>query len=215
MAWGVDYDYAHRLPPEERTWLGQFTDRFYGADFRGPSEGEWSDAARRAQYRAKNAANRDIYAHAEGHAPEDLEEHAVNDETPIEPKRRGRPRKHPAEGLEAGGKPEVDEDARAIAGVGAVRGPGREVDEDARAIEGIGAVRGPGRSAGPTNEHGSPTPVEWLSLHKTPRGFVVLVAKSLGRELVEEDVLHGPMPHASARNFLRLEIERRFLRRPR
>ena len=195
MAWGVDYDYAHRLPPEERTWLGQFTDRFYGADFRGPSEGEWSDDARRAQYRAKNAANRDIYAHAEGHAPEDLEEHAVNDETPIEPKRRGRPRKYPAEGLEAGGKPEVDEDARAIAGAG--------------------AVRGPGRSAGPTNEHGSPTPVEWLSLHKTPRGFVVLVAKSLGRELVEEDVLHGPMPHASARNFLRLEIERRFLRRPR
>jgi len=191
VAWGVDYDYAHRLPPEERTWLGQFTDRFYGADFRGPSEGEWSDDARRAQYRAKNAANRDIYAHAEGHAPEDLEEHAVNDETPIEPKRRGRPRKYPAEGLEAGGKPEVDEDARAIAGSSIL----------------------PGLAPGPNAS--DPTPVEWLSLHKTPRGFVVLVAKSLGRELVEEDVLHGPMPHASARNFLRLEIERRFLRRPR
>ena len=187
MAWGVDYDYAHRLPPEARAWLGQFTDRFYGADFRGPSEGEWSEAAKRAQYRAKNAANRDIYAHAEGHAPEDLEEHPVNDETPIEPKRRGRPRKQPVEGLEAGvaeGKPEDK--------------PESTPDSVSR----LGLAPGP--------DH-----VEWLSLHKTPRGFVVLMARSVGREFIEEDVLHGPMPHASARNFLRLEIERRFLRRPR
>lgn len=196
----MDYDYTDRLPPEERTWLGQFTDRFYGADFRGPSSADWTDEARKAQYRIKNAANRDIYAHAEGHGPEGLEDHPTEETTvsnpsdPIEPKRRGRPRKYP---------PVVEE-----AGVG--EGASAGVGEDGKAL--AGSVTRSGLSAVPAHDL---APVEWLALHKTPRGYVVLAAKSVGHEIVDEDVVHGPMPHASARNFLRLEVERRFLRRPR
>ena len=56
----VDYDYIDRLSPEEQAWLAEFTDRHYGADFRGDKK--WSTKARRVRYNAKNSANRDLYS---------------------------------------------------------------------------------------------------------------------------------------------------------
>ena len=60
VAWRVDVDYASTLAPEDKVWLGQFLDRYYGADFRGESEAEWSTDDRREVYRDKNRANRDL-----------------------------------------------------------------------------------------------------------------------------------------------------------
>ena len=60
VAWRVDQDYAERLSTDERQWLAEFNDSYYGADFRGVAEGRWSTNERREVYRAKNAANRDL-----------------------------------------------------------------------------------------------------------------------------------------------------------
>ena len=60
VAWRVDQDYADRLSGEDRQWLADFNDRFYGADFRGETSVAWSTDERRQVYRAKNAANRDL-----------------------------------------------------------------------------------------------------------------------------------------------------------
>ena len=60
VAWRVDQDYAERLSGDERRWLAEFNDSYYGADFRGVPEGRWSTSERREVYRAKNAANRDL-----------------------------------------------------------------------------------------------------------------------------------------------------------
>ena len=60
VAWRVDQDYAEVLSTEDRRWLAEFNDAFYGADFRGVTEGRWSTDERREVYRAKNAANRDL-----------------------------------------------------------------------------------------------------------------------------------------------------------
>jgi len=60
VAWRVDQDYADRLSLDERQWLADFNDRFYGADFRGETNVTWSTDERREVYRAKNAANRDL-----------------------------------------------------------------------------------------------------------------------------------------------------------
>ena len=60
VAWRVDQDYAERLSTDERQWLAEFNDSYYGADFRGVVEGRWSTDERREVYRAKNAANRDL-----------------------------------------------------------------------------------------------------------------------------------------------------------
>ena len=60
VAWRVDQDYAERLSGDERQWLAEFNDSYYGADFRGVVEGRWSTDERREVYRAKNAANRDL-----------------------------------------------------------------------------------------------------------------------------------------------------------
>ena len=60
VAWRVDQDYAERLSTDERQWLAEFNDSYYGADFRGVAEGRWSTDERREVYRAKNAANRDL-----------------------------------------------------------------------------------------------------------------------------------------------------------
>lgn len=172
----MDLDYVHQLSPEEKAWMGQFLDRHYGGDFRGPSEAEWTDAARKAAYRRKNSANRDLFAHDESSGEDPLRDQMVevNMEETL-PKRRGRPPK-------AEVKAEVQTEVRPDTG-----------RSDARPME----------------------TVAWLALHKTPKGWVVLSAKSVGTELGEETILHGPMPHASARNFFRLEAERRYLRRPR
>ena len=60
VAWRVDQDYADFLSADERQWLADFNDRFYGADFRGETSVAWSTDERREVYRAKNAANRDV-----------------------------------------------------------------------------------------------------------------------------------------------------------
>jgi len=60
VAWRVDQDYTDRLGQDERRWLAEFNDAFYGADFRGVAEERWSTSERREVYRAKNAANRDL-----------------------------------------------------------------------------------------------------------------------------------------------------------
>lgn len=65
IAWRTDYDYLSKLDPATRLWLAEFSDRYYGADFRGDTKGEWSKAERRETYRAKNAANRDAYTSAQ------------------------------------------------------------------------------------------------------------------------------------------------------
>lgn len=60
VAWRVDVDYAKNLSPEDRAWLASFLDRHYGADFRGEGGPQWTADERRAAYRDKNAANRDV-----------------------------------------------------------------------------------------------------------------------------------------------------------
>lgn len=60
VAWRVDMDYTHRLGPEDRAWLAAFVDRHYAGDFRGDVGPDYSTEERRASYRAKNAANRDV-----------------------------------------------------------------------------------------------------------------------------------------------------------
>ncbi len=64
IAWRVDQDYTRELPKDAREWLAAFNDRYYGADFRGESEVEWSVAERREIYRDKNRANRDLMTSA-------------------------------------------------------------------------------------------------------------------------------------------------------
>lgn len=60
----VDYDYVSRLNTEEARYLSQFTDEYYGQDFRtlpGEEPLHATQALRRERYRATNAARRDIY----------------------------------------------------------------------------------------------------------------------------------------------------------
>jgi hypothetical protein len=58
----VDYDYIDDLPPDAQEWLAKFNERYYGADFRGDPDGEWSKEERRKSYAAKNAVNTDAYS---------------------------------------------------------------------------------------------------------------------------------------------------------
>jgi hypothetical protein len=60
VAWRVDQDYLGQLSSSDKAWLAGFNDRYYGADFRGPSDSEWSTDERREVYRNKNRANRDL-----------------------------------------------------------------------------------------------------------------------------------------------------------
>jgi hypothetical protein len=86
----VDQDYADRLSADERRWLAEFNDRFYGADFRGEAEVSWSTEDRRAVYRDKNRANRDLMTCAlpvEVEVPDEgfeLEELSVVDDGPLD-----------------------------------------------------------------------------------------------------------------------------------
>jgi len=60
VRWMVDYDYASKLKPEDKEWLAEFSDRYYGADFRGDEEHTWPTEARREAFQRKNAANADV-----------------------------------------------------------------------------------------------------------------------------------------------------------
>lgn len=63
--WAVDFDYLDQLSPKEQEWLGRFADAHYKADPSAMKGKGWNRAKRRAAYRAKNAANRDMYARDE------------------------------------------------------------------------------------------------------------------------------------------------------
>lgn len=60
----VDYDYTAALSPKELQWLSDFSDNHYAADYRRDPN-RTPKAKRRKSYRAKNAANRDLYAYAD------------------------------------------------------------------------------------------------------------------------------------------------------
>ena len=53
--------------------------------------------------------------------------------------------------------------------------------------------------------------VPWLSLVKAKGGYAVLKATTLGREVTNLEVLHGPLPRAAASAALRTEMARAFL----
>ena len=197
MSWAVDLDYVHQLSPEEKAWMAQFLDRHYGGDFRGPSEAEWTDAARRAAYRRKNSANRDLFAHDESSGEDPLRDQMVevNMEESI-PKRRGRPPK----AIEPEFRADIQAETKTESSLRSHAKPIEPKNQNESSLR---------SDARPMES------VAWLALHHTKKGWVVLSAKSIGTELAEETILHGPMPHASARNFFRLEAERRYLRRPR
>lgn len=85
VAWRVDQDYAERLSVDERRWLAEFNDAYYGADFRGVAEEPWTTEARRVVYRAKNAANRDLMTVDIPHHGVDFPEELVEiDEVPLD-----------------------------------------------------------------------------------------------------------------------------------
>jgi hypothetical protein len=50
-----------------------------------------------------------------------------------------------------------------------------------------------------------------LSLVKAKGGYAVLKATTLGREVTNLEVLHGPLPRAAASAALRTEMARAFL----
>jgi hypothetical protein len=63
VKWKVDQDYLDRLTDEEREWLSQFNDHYYGAKFpKDRSLTTWDADERRQAYRDKNVANADYYA---------------------------------------------------------------------------------------------------------------------------------------------------------
>ena len=63
-----------------------------------------------------------------------------------------------------------------------------------------------------THEDASTLPsVPWLSLVKAKGGYAVLKATTLGREVTNLEVLHGPLPRAAASAALRTEMARAFL----
>ena len=63
-----------------------------------------------------------------------------------------------------------------------------------------------------THEDTSTLPsVPWLSLVKAKGGYAVLKATTLGREVTNLEVLHGPLPRAAASAALRTEMARAFL----
>lgn len=67
------------------------------------------------------------------------------------------------------------------------------------------------RTAEPTS--GAELPViEWLGMHKTPKGHVVLACKTQGRNVIEEEALtDGPVSRMEAENVFRVAAYRRFL----
>lgn len=88
VAWRVDQDYLGSLSKDEKGWLAEFNDRYYGADFRGESVQRWSTEQRREVYRDKNRANRDLmtcaaFSEETMSAPEsvDFDELPVDDTT--------------------------------------------------------------------------------------------------------------------------------------
>lgn len=85
VSWRVDQDYADRLSSDERRWLAEFNDAYYGADFRNVAEEPWTTEARRVVYRAKNAANRDLMTTDIPHHGVDFPEELVElDEAPLD-----------------------------------------------------------------------------------------------------------------------------------
>jgi hypothetical protein len=62
VQWKVDFDYLDKLSDEERRWLSDFSNSYYGGDFRSQHGSVWFPHERREAHVAKNAARRDVYA---------------------------------------------------------------------------------------------------------------------------------------------------------
>jgi hypothetical protein len=166
VSWAVDPDYVRKLSPDERVWLAQFLDRYYGGDFRGESSVLWTDDQRRERYRAKNVANRDLYTQDRPEDDDSRLAHLTTEAPMQEVKRRpGRPRKTEPVEAEAPSPAEVDVPV-----------------------------------------------VEWLSIHRAGKKWVLLACKSAGDEILERTVLAGPCAHLAALNFFRVESMRRWAR---
>lgn len=58
--WKADADYLDKLAPDERAWYMQFVNEFYSGDFRGDTDGRWSQDERRAIWRSKKKARKDV-----------------------------------------------------------------------------------------------------------------------------------------------------------
>ena len=53
--------------------------------------------------------------------------------------------------------------------------------------------------------------IRWLSMVKTKGGYAVLAASTLGREVKDVEVLHGPLNRTAASAALRTEMARAYL----
>lgn len=60
----IDYDYLHKLSPQELDWLDRFTAEYVGADFRHEKKLHKTQKARRDCYHRNNARNRCIFTTA-------------------------------------------------------------------------------------------------------------------------------------------------------
>jgi hypothetical protein len=73
----VDQDYVDTLSPEDKAYLAEFNEHFYGASFTVDTQ-DWSPDDRRISYRRKNAINADLYSIANSvghvHHPENLDD---------------------------------------------------------------------------------------------------------------------------------------------
>lgn len=57
----IDYDYLHKLGPEDLEWLNKFTAEYTNADFRHTKPLHKTKKLRRERYSANNARNRCIF----------------------------------------------------------------------------------------------------------------------------------------------------------
>lgn len=57
--WAIDQDYADKLTPDEKAWLAEFNDRYYGGDFRDSDPDVWDPPARSVVNRDKHASAAD------------------------------------------------------------------------------------------------------------------------------------------------------------
>jgi hypothetical protein len=62
--WAIDQDYIDGLSPEEKAWLAQFNNEYYGGKVKKGDNTALhnSDSLRKDCYARNNASNRDLYA---------------------------------------------------------------------------------------------------------------------------------------------------------
>lgn len=100
VRWAVDFDYVHKLTAEEKEFLAEFTDSYYGADFRSQPEG-WDREERRKAYGRKNSANRDGFTKWNRVSLGKGREHVSPDTEPAEPVEKERTEHDDGQGQES------------------------------------------------------------------------------------------------------------------